>query len=192
MAKIYTKTGDDGSTGLVGGSRVSKDDVRVEAYGTVDELNAQMGVVAAGLAQLMAIDADSGLFLSRQVRQIQQQLFVVQSLLAAESPEMQATLPQLPEGAVAQLEQWVDAMTSQLPPMRAFVIPGGTLLAAQCHVARTVCRRAERRVVSLSATAVVPAVLRQYLNRLSDYLFTLSRRAVQLEDKAEVFWQPSK
>lgn len=189
MVKIYTKTGDEGGTSLVGGTRVSKDDARVEAYGTVDELSAQMGVVAALLDQLKTVDADTGLFLGRQVKQIQQQLFMIQSLLATEKEELVATLPQLPTDAIDQMEQWIDSMSEQLPPMRSFVIPGVTMLSAQCHVARTVCRRAERCVVALSHTTQVSAMVLKYLNRLSDYLFTLARLMVHVEGKNELFWQ---
>lgn len=188
MAKIYTKTGDEGNTSLVCGTRVAKDDERVEAYGTVDELSSHVGVMSVLMQQLKDKEAIGPHYLE-QIRSIQNQLFVVQTLLATEKEEMTAKLPQLPTDAVAQLEHWIDDISEKIPPMKAFVIPGSTMLSAECHVARTVCRRAERRVVSIMHNAEVDPVLRQYLNRLSDYLFSLARLAVYAEGQQEVLWQ---
>ncbi len=187
MAKIYTKVGDNGTTSLVGGTRVDKDNARVEAYGTVDELSAYVGVVLAGLRGPVA--TGEMLRLASQLQCIQNHLFVLQSLLAADDDKILSVLPPLPGDATLCLEQWIDEMSATVPPLTAFVIPGSTPLHATLHVARTVCRRAERRVVSLSRTASVPAVVLPYLNRLSDYLFTLSRYMVPLEGGTELFWQ---
>lgn len=175
---IYTKTGDGGTTSLVGGSRVSKDDVRVEAYGTVDELNSHIGLLAE-------------MFRSRQdgyydeLKSVQRNLFTIQTLLATEDETLYARLPQLAEDEVEILERQIDTLTDHLPQLHSFVIAGGTMAGAQCHVARTVCRRAERCVVTLSHQSSVDAVLLRYLNRLSDFLFVLARHAVVSEGAKE-------
>ncbi len=189
MAKIYTKTGDAGITSLLGGTRVAKDDLRVEAYGTVDELNSHMGVICILVQQLKEKDEVIWPHYLEEIRHIQNQLFVVQTLLATEKDDVLAKLPQLSAEAVDQLEHWIDELSEKVPPMKAFVIPGGTMLSAQCHVARTICRRAERRVVSLMHDAKVPPALQRYLNRLSDYLFSFSRFAVFAEGQQEIVWQ---
>ena len=167
---IYTKTGDGGTTSLVGGTRVSKCHPRVEAYGTVDELNAHIGLLAE-----MIKDIDSRQF--DLLKEVQQRLFVVQTLLATEK-EVPFQLPQLPDTAVDDIERHIAELQSQLPPFRSFVMPGGTLPSAQCHVARTVCRRAERCIVKLSEQSPVDNRIARYINRLSDYLFVLSRHLV--------------
>ena len=167
---IYTKTGDGGTTSLVGGTRVSKCHPRVEAYGTVDELNAHIGLLAE-----MIRDIDSRQF--DLLKEVQQRLFVVQTLLATEK-EVPFQLPQLPDTAVDEIEHHIDELQSQLPPFRSFVMPGGTLPSAQCHVARTVCRRAERCIVKLSEQSPVDNRIAPYINRLSDYLFVHSRHLV--------------
>ena len=167
---IYTKTGDGGTTSLVGGTRVSKCHPRVEAYGTVDELNAHIGLLAE-----MIKDIDSRQF--DLLKEVQQRLFVVQTLLATEK-EVPFQLPQLPDTAVDEIEHQIDELQAQLPPFRSFVMPGGTLPSAQCHVARTVCRRAERCIVKLSEQSPVDSRIARYINRLSDYLFVLSRHLV--------------
>ena len=164
---IYTKIGDDGTTSLIGGKRVPKCCPRVEAYGTVDELNAHIGL----LAEMVQSVAEPQYAILKQARR---DLFVVQTLLAVEG-EVGFTLPQLPTQAVEQMEGNIDALQSQLPQLRSFVIPGGSLPSAQCHVARTVCRRAERCIVLLASQAEVPETISCYINRLSDYLFVLSR-----------------
>lgn len=167
---IYTKTGDGGTTSLVGGTRVSKCHPRVEAYGTVDELNAHIGLLAE-----MIRDIDSRQF--DLLKEVQQRLFVVQTLLATEK-EVPFQLPQLPDTAVDEIEHQIDELQAQLPPFRSFVMPGGTLPSAQCHVARTVCRRAERCIVKLSERSPIDSRIARYINRLSDYLFVLSRHLV--------------
>ena len=179
---LYTKTGDNGTTSLVGGKRVAKDDIRVEAYGTVDELNSQLGVVAALTRQT---DRET----SALLQQLQQELFTVQTLLATEDAKLYAKLPLLQPESVTHLEQTIDSITDALPKLSSFILPGGSLAGAQCHVARCVCRRAERRVVSLfnqdepdSMNATNGTIL-QYLNRLSDLLFVLARKLTLAESK---------
>ena len=167
---IYTKTGDKGTTSLVGGSRVSKDDVRVEAYGTVDDLNSHVGLLAEMLRQ------EQGYY--DELKTVQRNLFTLQTLLATEDEALYARLPQLDEEEVEILERQIDTLSDRLPKLHNFVIAGGNMTGAQCHVARTVCRRAERCVVTLSRQSHVDDVLLRYLNRLSDYLFVLARHAV--------------
>ena len=175
---IYTKTGDRGTTSLVGGSRVDKDNARVEAYGTVDELNSHIGLLAEMLREQQGGYYD-------ELKAVQNNLFTIQTLLATEDKELYARLPQLPEEEVEMLERQIDTLTDLLPKLQNFVIAGGTLAGAQCHVARTVCRRAERRVVTLNHETAIDEVIMRYLNRLSDYLFVLGRRAVVMEGKQE-------
>lgn len=175
---IYTKTGDKGTTSLVGGSRVSKDDARVEAYGTVDELNSHIGLLAEMMRQM-----EGGYY--DELKAVQHNLFTMQTLLATEDSEIYSKLPQLAEEEVEMLERQIDILTDMLPKLQNFVIAGGNMTGAQCHVCRTVCRRAERRVVTLARQAHVDDVLMRYLNRLSDYLFVLARRAVVADGKVE-------
>ena len=167
---IYTKTGDGGTTSLVGGTRVKKCDVRVEAYGTVDELNAHVGLLAE-----MIRATHAGYF--ELLKQVQHNLFIVQTLLATEA-DCKYELPKLPEDAVTGLEGEIDRLQEIVPKLKYFVIPGGTPAGAQCHVARTVCRRAERRIVEMAETVPVVPEISRYINRLSDFLFVLSRHLV--------------
>jgi cob(I)alamin adenosyltransferase len=178
--KIYTRTGDSGETGLFDGTRVPKSDPRVEAYGEVDELNAWLGLVrAAGLA------AD----LAGVVLQIQNDLFAIGARLAdpahriAGRVEKAAVTPD----DVGRLEEWIDRYEEELPPLRRFIVAGGAPTGASLHVARTICRRAERRIVSLGADAVEPQVI-AYVNRLSDLLFVLARVANRRAGQAEAEW----
>jgi len=179
--KIYTRSGDSGSTGLFGGPRVSKDDDRIEAYGTVDELNACLGVVrAAGVSQ--AIDA--------QLQQIQNELFSIGAELAtpdADKHDMRI----IDSSHISRLEQWIDQHEQVLSPLKSFILPAGTSASVQLHLARSVCRRAERRVVTLSRheDVQISDSLTIYLNRLSDLLFVLSRVANQEAKVDEVPWQ---
>ena len=179
---IYTKTGDKGTTSLVGGSRVPKCDDRVEAYGSVDELNSYIGLVAELCRPLCQQHFD-------QLKRIQNELFIVQTLLATEDAQWLAKLPQLPADAVPTLEHSIDQMTAELPQNKAFIIAGGSTLSAHTHVARTICRRAERCCVRLNNAQPVNENLLSYLNRLSDYLFVLSRHFLLLENKNEHYWQ---
>ena len=175
---IYTKTGDNGTTSLVGGSRVSKDDVRVEAYGTVDELNSHIGLLAE-----MFHPREDGYY--DELKAVQRNLFTIQTLLATEDETLYARMPQLDEDEIDILERQIDTLSDRLPKVQSFVIAGGNMIGAQCHVARTVCRRAERCVVTLSRQSRVDAPLLRYLNRLSDFLFVLARHAVVSEGKKE-------
>lgn len=175
---IYTKTGDKGSTSLVGGSRVSKDDVRVEAYGTVDELNSHIGLLAE-----MIREQEEAHY--KTLKRIQNNLFIVQTLLATEDEALKRKLPTLPTDAATELEHQIDAINDSLPQLKQFVIAGGTVAGAQGHVCRTVCRRAERRVVTLASQVEVEEEVLCYLNRLSDYLFVLARHLVVSRNMAE-------
>jgi cob(I)alamin adenosyltransferase len=180
--KIYTKTGDRGETGLFGGGRVPKDHVRVEAYGEVDELNAILGLVRA-LEPMPRID--------EVLVPIQRDLFSIGALLATpDSAKMEAQLVKasLDDRRIAELERAIDDCDRELEPLRAFIVPGGTAKAAALHLARTVCRRAERRVVSLAHLETVPELVLRYLNRLSDLLFMLARVANRRAGTAEVSW----
>jgi cob(I)alamin adenosyltransferase len=181
--KIYTRAGDDGRTGLLGAGRVSKASARVEAYGTVDELNAQLGVVRS---------MDSRGWFKEFLGLVQVQLFTLGAELATVDPRLLAQMPRVSEADVTRFEQWMDAFDAELSPLRAFVLPAGAALAAQLHVARTVCRRAERRVIALSAAEPIEGPLVKYLNRLSDLLFVLARVACRRAGAAEVEWHPPK
>lgn len=182
---IYTKTGDGGTTSLVGGSRVEKDNVRVEAYGTVDELNSHIGLLAECFKPV-----GSGYY--DELKSIQTNLFTLQTLLATEDEAIYARLPKLATEEVEILERQIDTINDLLPPLHSFVIAGGNMLGAQCHVARTVCRRAERCVVTLARETQIEDVLLRYLNRLSDYLFVLSRRAVVMQGTPEDTYEVGK
>lgn len=179
--KIYTKTGDDGTTGLLAKGRVSKDDPRIEAYGTVDELNALLG-----LARASGLDSNADAVLE----QIQNDLFAVGAALADPAPSGKfhdAVGPEYP----SRLEEAIDLMEAELPPLTRFILPGGTAPAAAIHLARTVCRRAERRVVRLAGLEDqhVPSPLIVYLNRLSDALFVLARVVNHRAGTADVPWR---
>ena len=180
--KIYTKTGDAGDTGLFGGGRVPKDDPRVEAYGDVDELNAVIGMARA-VEVMPRID--------EVLVPVQRDLFAIGALLATPDREKMAQHLQkarIDEHRIAELEQAIDDADAELEPLRAFILPGGTPKAAALHTARTVCRRAERRVVHLQRTIELPALAVIYLNRLSDLLFTLARLANKRAGAGEVTW----
>ncbi len=182
VMKIYTKTGDTGQTGLFGGGRVSKDDPRVEAYGDVDELNAVLGTVRA-VEMMQRID--------EVLVPIQRDLFSIGSLLA--TPDLEKMhdhllKAQIDDARIRDLEHAIDDCDRELEPLRAFIVPGGTPKAAALHVARTVCRRAERRVISLQRDVEIPAIVVVYLNRLSDLLFSLARVANARGGAGEVTW----
>jgi len=167
--KIYTRTGDGGDTGLFGGGRVPKAHVRVEAYGDVDELNAALGVAVAAVA-----DEE----IRGRLRSIQHDLFSLGASLAtpgAEEGSARPATPPLPAARVEEMEAWIDAASDETPPLRSFILPGGTGGATALHLARTVCRRAERAVVRLALQEAADPVVVRYLNRLSDLLFALSR-----------------
>jgi cob(I)alamin adenosyltransferase len=180
--KIYTKTGDAGDTGLFGGGRVPKSHLRVEAYGDVDELNSCLGVVRATEPMPRVDDV---------IAPIQIDLFAIGALLATpdrEKMRQHLEKAKIDETRITELERAIDAGDEELEPLRAFILPGGTPKAATLHVARTVCRRAERRVVELGAETEIPALAVIYLNRLSDLLFTLARVANKRAGESEVTW----
>ncbi|MCL1821195.1 MAG: cob(I)yrinic acid a,c-diamide adenosyltransferase [Prolixibacteraceae bacterium] len=181
-AKIYTKTGDKGETGLVGGNRILKSDIRLDAYGTVDELNAHIGL-------LMNMNADDSV--NQLLLKVQNALFVVGSKLASdEKGKVYTAKLVFSQKDIDTLEEAIDAYDRELPPLKNFVLPGGSALVSQCHVARAVCRRAERSVVRLNETADVEPLIIQYLNRLSDYLFVLSRKLAKNQGIEEIYWFP--
>jgi cob(I)alamin adenosyltransferase len=183
MSKIYTRTGDDGETGLLGGSRVRKDDLRIAAIGAVDELNAALGVVRAELARMERMPTD----VDQVVERIQHQLFGVGAELA--SPQaVNETAGQIRSANITALEEAIDSWEARLEPLREFILPGGSAAAAQLHLSRAVCRRAERLLVALSAVAPLRQELLQYLNRLSDALFVAARRANVLAGIDDVTW----
>lgn len=180
-SQVYTKTGDLGVTSLIGGARVPKTHARLEAYGTVDELNAQLGVLMTYLT-----DASDRDFLG----QVQNHLFAVGSYLATdqEKTRLRAASVITPRQVEA-MEQEIDRLDESLPPLSAFVLPGGCRGAAVCHVCRTVCRRTERRILALAEQVEVAFELLSYINRLSDYLFVLSRKLNREAKKEEIFWK---
>lgn len=179
VMKIYTKTGDGGETGTFGGPRVRKDDVRVEAMGDVDELNAVIGLARCdGLDERM----------DQLLRSIQNELFDLGAQIATPEPERLGT-KRMTAGLIARLESAIDEYEAQLPPLTAFILPGGVRPAAMLHLARTVCRRAERRVVALSQQAEIAEEVIVYLNRLSDLLFVLARSVNRTAGCGDVLWQ---
>lgn len=188
LSRIYTRTGDGGDTGLTGGSRIAKDDVRIEAYGTVDELNAFIGLArAAALDQNQSRDD----VLPRTLLRVQHQLFNLGSMLSTPPGQLKEKQPQVIPADVEWLEGEMDRVTPKLPPLRSFVLPGGSRLNGLLHIARTVCRRAERRCVTLRRAGGCGDLEVRYLNRLSDALFVWSRQAVAQGGVAETLWDPN-
>jgi cob(I)alamin adenosyltransferase len=179
--KVYTKTGDKGETSLYGGQRVSKGDLRIHAYGTVDELNSYIGL----LRDLCADEARNA-----QLIRIQDRLFTLGALLATESETAKIRLPKISKEDIESLEGAIDAMEHTLEPIKTFVLPGGHPTVSYCHISRCVCRRAERLSVELGEEVEVEPLVIQYLNRLSDYLFVLSRLLTKILDAKEIPWVP--
>jgi len=177
LSKIYTRTGDDGSTGLGDGSRTDKDSLRVEAFGAVDELNSLIGQLRSGA---LPDDIDS------ELADIQHDLFDIGGELCIPGHQL------VTDGQVERLEHFLDLLNADLQPLKEFILPGGTAAAAVCHVARAVCRRAERRVVSLVREEAVNGAGLRYLNRLSDLLFVIARSLNRAEGVADVLWQRGK
>ena len=178
--KVYTKTGDDGTTGLVGGSRVKKYDSRLEAYGTVDELNASIGVLRS-----LELPAD----VIELLIQIQNKLFNIGSRLASdEKGEVLTTNLKITEESIKLLENSIDEFEKHLPELTGFVLPGGEISVAQCHVARTICRKAERKIVAFAESYPVQPETIKYVNRLSDFLFVLARKLAFDKNVDEVNW----
>lgn len=184
--KIYTRTGDRGETGLFGGGRVPKDDLRVEAYGAVDELNAVVGLAA------VALQPEGDEEIVARLRTIQADLFNIGSHLATPTAEeggrASAHLPDLPAERITEMERWMDEAETELEPLRSFILPGGGESAARLHLARTVCRRAERRVITLAREAKLEEGVIIYLNRLSDLLFTFARLANRRAGTPDIAW----
>ncbi len=181
--KIYTKTGDEGTTSLVGGTRVSKTDIRIEAYGSVDELNAYIGLLR---------DQEVNEGRREFLKEVQDCLFTIGSRVATEPGKRKGKLPDLFEEDILMLELEIDRMTENLEPLRFFVLPGGHTTVSYGHLARTVCRRAERVVLALYEQYPSDPLIPRYLNRLSDFLFVLSRQMAKELQVEEVFWHPRK
>ncbi len=179
--KIYTKTGDKGDTSLLGGSRVPKSNLRIEAYGTVDELNSFIGLLRDQKVNSERLDF---------LKEIQDRLFTIGADLATAPGKDKVKKPDLHEADIDLLEKEMDSMEAQLPPLTAFILPGGHQSVSFCHLARTVCRRAERVAVALSNEEYVSDLVVKYLNRLSDFLFVLGRKIAVELDVEEVTWQP--
>lgn len=179
--KIYTKTGDKGKTSLLGGKRVSKGDLRINAYGTVDELNSFIGLLR-----------DQEINQKRQglLKEVQDRLFTIGATLATEPGKRNVRRPDLHDEDLEVLEKEIDQMESQLPELRHFILPGGHPVVSYCHIARTICRRTERCVIDLMEIEEVDEIIVKYLNRLSDYLFVLGRLIAQELGVEEVTWKP--
>jgi cob(I)alamin adenosyltransferase len=185
--KIYTKTGDKGQTGLLGGTRVPKHHIRIEAYGTVDELNSWIGLLRDAISshQLLANSHQLEILVETQDR-----LFTIGSSLASDPEKSKVKIPHITEDDIILFEKEMDAMDAVLPPMKHFVLPGGHEIVSKCHIARCVCRRAERRVNHLAENEQVDDLVIKYLNRLSDYLFMLSRKLAHDLNAPETPWKP--
>ncbi len=180
--KIYTKTGDKGETSLIGGTRVLKYHERIEAYGTLDELNSFIGNLR---------DQVTNVHLRKVLLQIQENLFTAESQLATDpEKELKRSLPHLIEEDVFELEHEIDAMNLHLPALNSFILPGGHPLVSLCHICRTVCRRGERIIIKLASEMAVDEILIKYINRLSDYLFVLARELAFIHDIPDLPWKP--
>lgn len=179
--KIYTKKGDEGTTQLLGGTRVPKHHLRIEAYGTVDELNSWLGYLGS-----MAV----GPALGETLQTLQSDLFTLGSHLANDPETSRFSLPSLPDSSVELLEKQIDEMESELPPLKNFVLPGGCSPNAVAHIARTVCRRAERATTALHEHQALDPIILKYLNRLSDWLFVVARVLAHRAGVAELSWKP--
>jgi len=190
LNRIYTRRGDGGETSLVGGQRVQKDHLRIESYGTVDELNAFVGIARTTAGQLAAQHPRLAAF-AAILKRIQHELFNLGSILATLPADVHPRQPRITPVDIAQLETEIDLANGELEPLRSFVLPGGSRLEAELHVCRTVCRRAERLLVALAREESVPAEAIGYLNRLSDALFVWSRWVNQVLGAPETVWEPN-
>ena len=179
--KVYTKKGDKGTTQLIGGTRVPKNTLRIEAYGTIDELNSYIGLIRD-----QKIDSEY----VTQLLEIQDRLFTLGALLARDPEKQKMKLPELIESDIINLENWIDAMEEKLEPMTSFVLPGGHTTVSYAHIARCVCRRSERVITELNESSVVSEIVMAYVNRLSDYLFVLSRKLTLDLNATEQPWKP--
>jgi cob(I)alamin adenosyltransferase len=178
--KIYTKKGDSGETSLIGGDRVKKTNKRIHAYGTIDELNSAVGLVR---------DSVSSTEIRKQLLDIQSNLFIIGSHLAS-SPNSKMKIPEIATEDIVSLENYMDEMNKYLPELTNFILPGGAISVSFCHMARTICRRAERWVFEVAENDYVNPDILKYLNRLSDYLFVLCRRISHEDDVEEIVWNP--
>jgi cob(I)alamin adenosyltransferase len=193
--KIYTRTGDKGKTALIGGTKVPKSHIRIESYGTVDELNSYIGLLSDHLAAASGVISHPVFPLSASVqtlREIQDRLFTIGASLACDpDKESKMKIPDLKEEDIRALEEDIDRMNEILPEMRSFILPGGHIAVSTAHVARCICRRAERICVQMQEEGMfIEPVVLKYLNRLSDHLFTVARYAGQLLQAAEIPWKP--
>ncbi|OFX71280.1 MAG: ATP:cob(I)alamin adenosyltransferase [Bacteroidetes bacterium GWE2_29_8] len=183
MSKIYTKTGDKGQTSILGGKRLSKDNLKIEAYGTVDEINSHVGLLR---------DNSNNEEIKTWLLEIQNNLFICQTNLALDPEAKLQNIPEIKEEDIKKLEKWIDNMDKDLPPLSSFILPGGHPLSSFCHIARTICRRAERDIIryinSDRAYGNVPMVIK-YINRLSDFLFTLARYFNKINDTKDIPWE---
>ncbi|QMU30092.1 cob(I)yrinic acid a,c-diamide adenosyltransferase [Adhaeribacter radiodurans] len=179
--KIYTKTGDQGLTSLIGGTRVRKSHLRIESYGTVDELNSYIGLVR---------DQPVNELRKNLLQEIQDRLFTIGALLASDPEKAKKKIPDLHETDITRLEQEMDIIDAIVPPLKTFILPGGHPAVSFCHLARCVCRRAERLVIALQEESFVEPMIIIYLNRLSDYLFMLSRQMAHELKVEELPWKP--
>ena len=180
--KVYTRTGDKGTTALIGGKRVKKYSDRIEAYGTADELTAYIGLIRDSVSDANIVD---------QLAVIQNNLMVLGGELAADDSFDLSKIPTVKGHFIIWLEQRIDEFEEELPPLTAFVLPGGHLAVSHCHVARTICRRAERKTIRLTEDHNISSLVIQYLNRLSDYLFVLSRKLSKDFNVDEILWEPN-
>lgn len=187
--RVYTRTGDEGDTGLVGGKRIAKDDLRIACYGDVDELNSVLGVVRTALADASAAGVAAATALDEILAFLQQELFDLGSELATPPEAEYEGMIRVGDEAIARLEGWIDEMTADLPELKSFILPGGGAAGAHLHVARTVCRRAERAVTTLVRRGDTSPRTARYLNRLSDLLFVQARWIASATGHAEVLWQ---
>jgi cob(I)alamin adenosyltransferase len=190
LNRIYTRTGDTGQTGLVGGQRVAKDHLRIETYGTVDELNSFIGL-ARTTAEQLANGTERLSRFAAILKRVQHELFNLGSILATLPDDVHPKQPRVTHADIGQLEREIDEANEELPQLRSFVLPGGSRLDAELHVCRTVCRRAERLLVSLAREESVPDEAVQYLNRLSDALFVWSRWVDHVLNASETLWEPN-
>jgi cob(I)alamin adenosyltransferase len=188
--RVYTRTGDQGETGLAGGQRVPKDGARIATYGTVDELNAFVGLARVTATEIAGEEPRMAVLAAIMLR-VQHELFNLGSVLATMPEDVHPKQARVTDAEVAQLELEMDRMNEDLPPLRSFVLPGGSRLNAELHVCRTVCRRAERFCVALGRVESVPPEAVRYLNRLSDGLFVWSRWASHITGAPETLWQPN-
>jgi cob(I)alamin adenosyltransferase len=179
--KIYTRTGDKGKTTLVGGSPVPKTHIRIEAYGTVDELISHIGLIR---------DMAENERMKGQLLEIQDRLMTCAAILASDCEDCEVKIPEIAASDTTFLENAIDEMEALLPGLKSFVLPGGHPLSSQCHIARTVCRRAERQIIRLSTELFVPDTVLKYINRLSDYLFVLARKVLRDLNLEETPWKP--